>query len=111
MNALKLLAILRQAKPDQETAAAYLLDLRAIPSDVLEQACQGLGRRPRGDHELAWPDVGTIRAVCESIMRRRREAEEQARPKLTDGDTPVDPAKWGEFRARVQALAKRKVMP
>ena len=109
-NALKLLAVHRQARPDQETAAAYLVALQDIPAEVLEQACQRMGYAPRAEHELAWPELGAIRARCDAIMRRLREEREQARPKLTDGDTPLDLDRFKQFREDVAKLAKRKTM-
>ena len=112
VNALKLLAILRQAKPDQETAAAYLLDLQSYPADVLEPACQAIGRQPRSEYEKDWPEVGIIRAKCEAIMRYQREQMEQARPKLTDGDTPLDLEKLKNFKRDVlKSLEQRHSMP
>lgn len=110
-NALKLLAVHRQAKPDQETAAAYLVALQDMPADVLEQACHDIGYAPRGEHELAWPELGAIRARCEVIMRYRREQRELARPKLSDGDTPLDFARLKHFKEDVAKLVKQKAMP
>jgi hypothetical protein len=78
-EALKFLALARQADPDQATAATYLLALRDLDAELLQQACYELANEPRPDYGSALPDVGTIRARVSSVARQRRESERQAK--------------------------------
>lgn len=96
---------------DPETAAAYLVAVERYPADVLEQACHDLSYAERGEHEHSWPPLGSIAARCEAIMRYQREEREQARPKLTDGDTPLDLEKLKDFKRDVlKSLEQRHSM-
>lgn len=108
-NALKLLAVHRQAKPDQETAAAYLVALQDVPADVLEQACNYIGFTARGEHELAWPDLGTIRSRCEAILRYRRE-QRDSRRLLEDKRPAISPERLASILEQCRAMSKTKAM-
>lgn len=77
-EALKFLALARQADPDAATATTYLIALRDLDADLLQQACYELGNEARPDYGSALPDVGTIRARASKVARDRREAERRA---------------------------------
>ncbi len=78
-EALKFLALARQADPDVATASAYLVALRDLDPGLLEEACYQLANEPRPDYGSALPDVGTIRARASRVARERREAERRAK--------------------------------
>lgn len=108
-DALKWLATVRQAKVDETTAAAYLTGVADLPAWAVEQACKDLGFRERGAYEGAWPELGAIRGIA--VAKVKHHAEQRNSRRLLappEGVTPVDPEKWKQFRAMVDAHVKSK---
>lgn len=78
-EALKFLSVARQADPDPAVGLVYLTALSDVAPEFLEAACHQLALQPREDYKPAMPDVGTIRALAESLAR---EADLDAQFKL-----------------------------
>ena len=76
-----------------------------------KRVCRTLELEPPGEFQPRFPDLPFLVARCEAEAKRRREATERKPLQLTDGDKPLDPARWANFRADLESLAKRKVMP
>jgi len=69
-TALTFLGLARQADPDKDVAAAYLLALNDVEIDWLEAACNELAREVRQPFEPAMPAVGTILAKAGTLKRQ-----------------------------------------
>lgn len=79
VQALKFLAVARQADPDFETSGVYLIALADLDSRLVMRACRQLALEPRLDFMPAMPAVGTIRALVAELARADAEAERHAR--------------------------------
>lgn len=82
----------------------YLDDLDRFSTDTFLRACRRL-------ETMTWfPKKGELAEACQAVAKYKAD---NAKPRLAlgDGDTPVDPAKWGEFKLKVYALIKRKMLP
>jgi hypothetical protein len=105
MKAFSRLAIATREKMDPQAFAVYLDDTRGFTTEAVLRACRHL------EHSLQWfPKVSELREACAFQEQRLREAREQRRPKLADGDKPVTPELWREFRSRVNALIQKRQM-
>lgn len=109
-KALKWLSNVRQAPVAAETASAYAVGLQDLPIHALEQAIRDIGYRARAEYETAWPDLGTIRARCDAILRVERERQEAKKLLTGKAPDPISPEQWADIKARFQAVIGKKVM-
>lgn len=80
----------------------YLDDLDAFSTDTFVRACRRL------EGSMQWfPKKQELLEACQAVAKYKAD---NAKPRLAigDGDTPVDPAKWGEFKAKVDQLLAKK---
>lgn len=108
-DALKWLAVARQAKVDDVTAGAYLVGLADLPAWAVEKACRQIGYTERGEYEDKWPELGKIRGVALAAMKADHERAETSRM-LTAHNEPADPERLRLFLEQVKAEVARKAM-
>lgn len=81
----------------------YLDDLDTFSTDTFVRACRRL-------ETMTWfPKKGELKEACQAVAQYKADNRKPSRA-LTDGDKPVDPSKWANFRADVDALLQKKSM-
>lgn len=113
IEALKRLAILRQADVGAGTYAAYVQTLAqdGLEPGIVVDVCERLAKRPRGEGETAFPDYGTLAGECRATAKRRalesaRAQAPKALPEPVRADLTRDEAK--RFVDRLKAAVERR---
>ncbi|MCR4375632.1 MAG: hypothetical protein NUW22_12365 [Acidobacteria bacterium] len=92
-EALKYLAVARQAEVDPAVGVVYQRGLEDIDAGLVERACEAFGKEPRADYKSALPELGALRARCEGLARE--DAERAAATKLLPMPASEDdPRTW-----------------
>lgn len=107
-NAIARLASARREKLTTQDFDVYCDGLEKYDAEVVRRVCGVLETEEPEDFQPRFPALPFIVARCEAEAKRRREATERKPLQLTDGDKPVSPELWGEFRARVQQQLEKK---
>lgn len=69
------MALCRQAAVNAETFTVYAKHLARFPAECVKEAIEALSRRPRGEGETAFPDLGTVEAAVREAVGKRNAAE------------------------------------
>lgn len=110
-NAIARLASAKREKLTTQDFDVYCDGLGKYDAEIVRRVCGVLEVEEMPDYKPRFPDLPFIVSRCEAELRRRREATERKPLQLTDGDVPVDPSKWAEFRAKVhEKLEERHSM-
>lgn len=82
----------------------YLEDTASFPTNVVVEACRWL------EINQAWfPKVAELVEACRTVGRRQQERRESVTRRLLESP-PVAPESLAEFKAKIRAIAQRKVM-
>lgn len=117
LQALTKLAVRRQATQlEPSTYVVYLEDLQQTPLEVVELACETVGKAPRAEYETAYPPVGNLLQACKRAAVELQEARWKAiaatAPKSLPPAEEMPPSReeasrvMAGFRARVRQLMR-----
>jgi len=88
---LTILAERRQAQVSPGTLLTYSTDLASYSLDIIETACENLGKMRRAEGETAFPDIATILEAVRGVIRAQR---------------PPEPSGFDKWNAYVDELMK-----
>lgn len=114
-DALRILGVRRREALTKLDYNAYLDGLTDIAADVVEDACEQLGREEPGEYETRFPMLATLRKRCDRVIRERAERAYTERLRLVakpmQSMKRASPEKLAELKQRIQAAIADKRMP
>ncbi|MDH5244830.1 MAG: hypothetical protein OEW98_00140 [Betaproteobacteria bacterium] len=83
--------------------------LTSYPAAIVARVCETLGYEPPGEYEPRFPPLHVIRARCQQVVDRQREASAVLPAAALDARyPPLDPARHAAIMAQFRALCREK---